>query len=87
MLNGIISNGKPVEFDACDLVVGRKITGAFFGGYQSRNDANALIDEYVKGNLMVDEFITGTMGIDDVPKAFDLLLQGKALRTVILMDK
>ncbi|TOO43673.1 S-(hydroxymethyl)glutathione dehydrogenase, partial [Vibrio parahaemolyticus] len=35
----------------------------------------------------LQEFITHTMGLEDVNKAFDLMHEGKSIRTVIHMDK
>ena len=35
------------------------------------------------GDIKVDEFITHTMGLEDINKAFDLMHEGKSIRSVI----
>ena len=84
ILIGVISNGKVLEIPAEPLVMGRTLTGGFFGGYHGRNDIPKIIEQYKTGDLPVDKFITGTLPLDRVQEAFDNLLAGKALRTVIL---
>jgi len=44
-----------------------------------------LIDDYVNKKLLVDEFVTFTKPLSDINVAFDLMLKGEALRTVINM--
>ena len=42
-----------------------------------------MVDQYMEGGIKVDEFITHTMGLEDINKAFDLMHEGKSIRTVI----
>ena len=37
----------------------------------------------MNGEIKVDEFITHTMPLEDINKAFDLMHEGKSIRTVI----
>jgi S-(hydroxymethyl)glutathione dehydrogenase/alcohol dehydrogenase len=86
VVNGVISNGKPIEIEASELLTGKTLTGGFQGGFQGKNDLPKLVDLYMKGELMVDEFITGTVKLEQVNEAFELLFSGKALRTVVTFD-
>jgi S-(hydroxymethyl)glutathione dehydrogenase/alcohol dehydrogenase len=38
----------------------------------------------MKGEIKIDEFVTHTMGLEDINTAFDLLHEGKSIRSVIL---
>jgi S-(hydroxymethyl)glutathione dehydrogenase/alcohol dehydrogenase len=38
----------------------------------------------MKGDVKVDEFVTYTMSLDDINSAFDLMHEGKSIRSVIL---
>ena len=41
------------------------------------------LDERHRGEIPLDTFITHTMGLEDINKAFDLMHEGKSIRTVI----
>jgi S-(hydroxymethyl)glutathione dehydrogenase/alcohol dehydrogenase len=38
----------------------------------------------MKGEVKVDEFITYTMPLEEINQAFDLMHEGKSIRSVIL---
>jgi S-(hydroxymethyl)glutathione dehydrogenase/alcohol dehydrogenase len=60
------------------------LLGTAFGGIKSKSELPALVDQYMKGKIDVDCFITHTMKLEDINKGFQLLEEGKSLRTVIL---
>jgi S-(hydroxymethyl)glutathione dehydrogenase/alcohol dehydrogenase len=37
----------------------------------------------MSGDIKVDEFITHTMPLEDINKAFDLMHEGKSIRSVV----
>jgi S-(hydroxymethyl)glutathione dehydrogenase/alcohol dehydrogenase len=37
----------------------------------------------MNGEIRVDEFITHTMPLEDINKAFDLMHEGKSIRSVV----
>jgi S-(hydroxymethyl)glutathione dehydrogenase/alcohol dehydrogenase len=39
----------------------------------------------MKGEIRIDPFITHRMGLDEINHAFDLMHEGKSIRTVIAM--
>jgi S-(hydroxymethyl)glutathione dehydrogenase/alcohol dehydrogenase len=41
----------------------------------------------MNGKIEIDPFITHTMGLEDINKAFDLMHEGKSIRSVILFDQ
>jgi S-(hydroxymethyl)glutathione dehydrogenase/alcohol dehydrogenase len=42
-----------------------------------------LVEKYLSNYLKVDEFITHSMSLDEINKAFDLMHEGKSLRSMI----
>ncbi|XP_028815653.1 alcohol dehydrogenase class-3-like [Denticeps clupeoides] len=66
-----------------DVLMGRTLKGAYFGGWKSVESVPMLVEEYMKGKLKVDEFVTHRLPMKDINKAFDMLITGKSIRTVI----
>jgi S-(hydroxymethyl)glutathione dehydrogenase/alcohol dehydrogenase len=42
-----------------------------------------MVRQYMDGEIKVDEMITHTMGLEDINKAFDLMHEGRSIRSVI----
>ena len=42
-----------------------------------------MVDQYMNGDIKVDEFITHTMPLEDINNAFDLMHEGKSIRSVV----
>ena len=42
-----------------------------------------MVDQYMDGDIKIDEFITYTMPLEDINHAFDLMHEGKSIRSVI----
>jgi S-(hydroxymethyl)glutathione dehydrogenase / alcohol dehydrogenase len=69
---------KPIDFQ-----VGRILKGTLFGCYKSVDSVPKLVEEYLDGKLKIDKFVTHEMKLEDINEAFDLMVQGKSIRTVI----
>ncbi len=41
------------------------------------------VDDYLAGKIKVDEMVTHTMPITDINRAFDLMKDGKSIRSVV----
>ncbi|MCM2321056.1 MAG: S-(hydroxymethyl)glutathione dehydrogenase, partial [Pseudomonas sp.] len=50
---------------------------------KGRSELPGYVEKAQKGEIPLDTFITHTMGLDDINKAFDLMHEGKSIRTVI----
>ncbi|KAI1285837.1 Alcohol dehydrogenase class-3 [Halotydeus destructor] len=87
VLVGLINDSKPLEISPNGIAGGKVITGGFQGGYHGRNDLPKLVDLYMEGRLLVDELITGTVKLEQINDAFEWLLAGKALRTVVMCQE
>jgi S-(hydroxymethyl)glutathione dehydrogenase/alcohol dehydrogenase len=81
---GVAGAGQEISTRPFQLVTGRVWRGTAFGGCKGRSQLPGMVDQYMHGDIKVDEFITHTMGLEDINKAFDLMHQGKSIRSVII---
>ena len=80
---GVAGAGQEICTRPFQLVTGRVWKGSAFGGVKGRSQLPGMVDQYMSGQIKVDEMITHTMGLDDINKAFDLMHEGKSIRSVI----
>ena len=69
------------------LVTGRVWKGSAFGGVKGRSELPGIVERYLQGEFKLNDFITHTMGLDDINEAFELMHEGKSIRSVIHFDK
>ena len=81
---GVAGAGQEITTRPFQLVTGRVWRGSAFGGVKGRSQLPGYVEMYMKGDIKVDEFVTYTMPLDDINKAFDLMHEGKSIRSVIL---
>ncbi|WP_432470478.1 S-(hydroxymethyl)glutathione dehydrogenase/class III alcohol dehydrogenase [Amphritea sp. HPY] len=84
---GVAGAGQEISTRPFQLVTGRVWRGSAFGGVKGRTELPEYVNRYLEGEFKLDHFITHTMGLEDVNKAFDLMHEGKSIRTVIHFDK
>jgi S-(hydroxymethyl)glutathione dehydrogenase/alcohol dehydrogenase len=81
---GVAGAGQEISTRPFQLVTGRVWRGTAFGGVKGRSQLPGYVDQYMNGDIMLDKFVTHTMGLEDINKAFDLMHEGKSIRSVIL---
>ncbi|MFK0569607.1 S-(hydroxymethyl)glutathione dehydrogenase/class III alcohol dehydrogenase [Endozoicomonas sp.] len=81
---GVAGGGKEISTRPFQLVTGRSWKGSAFGGARGRTDVPKIVDWYMQGKIEIDPMITSTMGLDKINNAFDLMHEGKGVRSVIL---
>lgn len=81
---GVAGAGQEISTRPFQLVTGRVWRGSAFGGVKGRTQLPDYVNRYMKGEIRIDEFITYTMPLDRINEAFDLMHDGKAIRSVIL---
>ena len=57
--------------------------GTAFGGARGRTDVPKIVDWYMDGKIEIDPMITHTLPLEKINEAFDLMHQGKSIRSVI----
>jgi S-(hydroxymethyl)glutathione dehydrogenase/alcohol dehydrogenase len=80
---GVAGAGQEICTRPFQLVTGRVWRGSAFGGVKGRSQLPGMVDQYMQGQIKVDEMITHTMGLEDINKAFDLMHEGKSIRSVV----
>ncbi|MFT5082297.1 MAG: S-(hydroxymethyl)glutathione dehydrogenase/alcohol dehydrogenase [Lentisphaeria bacterium] len=81
---GVAGAGQEISTRPFQLVTGRVWRGTAFGGVKGRSELPGYVERYLNGEFPLDDFVTHTMGLDDINTAFDLMHQGKSIRSVIL---
>ncbi|WP_144820954.1 S-(hydroxymethyl)glutathione dehydrogenase/class III alcohol dehydrogenase [Marinobacter piscensis] len=84
---GVAGAGQEISTRPFQLVTGRVWKGSAFGGVKGRTELPGLVERYMQGEFRLDDFITHTMGLNDINKAFDLMHEGKSIRSVIHFNK
>jgi S-(hydroxymethyl)glutathione dehydrogenase/alcohol dehydrogenase len=80
---GVAPAGTEISTRPFQLVTGRVWKGTAFGGVKGRTELPGIVDNYMQGKLKVDEFITHTMPLEKINDAFDLMHEGKSIRSVV----
>ena len=80
---GVAGAGQEISTRPFQLVTGRVWRGSAFGGVKGRSQLPGYVDLYLAGKLKVDEFVTYTMPLEEINNAFDLMHEGKSIRSVI----
>jgi len=80
---GVAAAGQEIKTRPFQLVTGRTWKGTAFGGFKSRDSVPKLVEKYLNHQLKIDEFITHTMPIEEINTAFELLHDGKSLRSMV----
>ncbi len=84
---GVAGAGQEISTRPFQLVTGRVWRGTAFGGVKGRTELPGIVERYMAGEFKLDDFITHTMGLDEINDAFDLMHEGKSIRTVIHFDR
>lgn len=84
---GVAGAGQEISTRPFQLVTGRVWKGTAFGGVKGRTELPEYVERYLAGEFKLDDFITHTMALDKVNDAFELMHEGKSIRSVIHFDK
>ncbi len=80
---GVAGAGQEIATRPFQLVTGRVWRGSAFGGVRGRTQLPYMVEDAMKGDIQLDPFITHTMPLERINEAFDLMHDGKSIRTVI----
>jgi S-(hydroxymethyl)glutathione dehydrogenase/alcohol dehydrogenase len=81
---GVAGAGQEISTRPFQLVTGRVWKGTAFGGARGRTDVPKIVDWYMDGRIAIDDLITHTMPLEKINDAFDLMHEGKSIRSVVL---
>ena len=80
---GVAGAGKEISTRPFQLVTGRTWKGSAFGGVKGRSQLPAMVKDAISGKIDLAPFVTHTLPLEEINDAFDLMHQGKSIRTVI----
>ncbi|MEQ1937219.1 S-(hydroxymethyl)glutathione dehydrogenase/class III alcohol dehydrogenase [Mesorhizobium sp. CN5-321] len=81
---GVAGAGQEISTRPFQLVTGRSWRGTAFGGARGRTDVPKIVDWYMNGKIEIDPMITHTLRLEDINKGFDLMHEGKSIRSVVI---
>src|SRR3546814_275233 len=81
---GVAGAGQEISTRPFQLVTGRVWKGTAFGGARGRTDVPKIVDWYMEGKINIDDLITHTLPLKDINKGFDLMHEGKSIRSVVV---
>ncbi|YAI81337.1 MAG: S-(hydroxymethyl)glutathione dehydrogenase/class III alcohol dehydrogenase [cyanobacterium endosymbiont of Rhopalodia sterrenbergii] len=80
---GVAGAEEEISTRPFQLVTGRVWKGSAFGGARGRTDVPKIVDWYMDGKINIDDLITHIMPLEKINNAFELMDQGKSIRSVI----
>ncbi len=83
---GVAGAGAEIATRPFQLVTGRVWRGTAFGGVRGRTELPGYVDDYMAGTINIDDMVTHSMKLEEINRAFDLMHEGKSIRSVVLYD-
>jgi S-(hydroxymethyl)glutathione dehydrogenase/alcohol dehydrogenase len=80
---GVAGAGQEISTRPFQLVTGRVWRGTAFGGVRGRSELPDYVERYLAGEFKLSDFITHTMPLEQINEAFELMHEGKSIRSVI----
>lgn len=80
---GVAGAGQEIATRPFQLVTGRVWRGSAFGGARGCTDVPKIVDWYMDGRINIDSLITHTMSLEEINTAFDLMHEGKSIRSIV----
>ncbi len=80
---GVAGAGQEISTRPFQLVTGRVWKGTAFGGARGRTDVPKIVDWYMDGKINIDDLITHVMPLEKINEGFDLMHEGKSIRSVV----
>jgi S-(hydroxymethyl)glutathione dehydrogenase/alcohol dehydrogenase len=81
---GVAGAGQEIKTRPFQLVTGRVWKGTAFGGAKGRRDVPKIVEWYMDGKINIDDLITHTLKLEDINRGFDLMHEGKSIRSVVV---
>jgi S-(hydroxymethyl)glutathione dehydrogenase/alcohol dehydrogenase len=80
---GVAPAGAEISTRPFQLVTGRVWKGTAFGGARGRTDVPRIVDWYMDGRINIDDLITHKLPLERINEGFDLMHEGKSIRSVV----
>jgi S-(hydroxymethyl)glutathione dehydrogenase/alcohol dehydrogenase len=80
---GVAGAGQEISTRPFQLVTGRVWRGTAFGGVKGRTELPGYVDKYMAGEINIDDMVTHNLTLENINQAFDLMHEGKSIRSVV----
>jgi S-(hydroxymethyl)glutathione dehydrogenase/alcohol dehydrogenase len=80
---GVAGAGQEIRTRPFQLVTGRVWKGTAFGGARGRTDVPRIVDWYMDKRINIDDLITHVLPLERINEAFDLMHEGRSIRSVV----
>ncbi|HAI46322.1 MAG TPA: S-(hydroxymethyl)glutathione dehydrogenase, partial [Stenotrophomonas sp.] len=80
---GVAGSGQEISTRPFQLVTGRSWKGTAFGGVKGRSQLPGMVEDAMKGDIELAPFVTHTMDLEQINEAFELMHEGKSIRSVV----
>ena len=81
---GVAGAGQEIHTRPFQLVTGRTWKGTAFGGVKGRSQLPGYVENYLQGQIELDRLVTHILPLEEINTAFDLMHEGKSIRSVII---
>jgi S-(hydroxymethyl)glutathione dehydrogenase/alcohol dehydrogenase len=81
---GVAGAGQEISTRPFQLVTGRVWKGTAFGGARGRTDVPRIVDWYMNGKIEIDPMITHTLKLEEINEGFELMREGRSIRSVVV---
>jgi S-(hydroxymethyl)glutathione dehydrogenase/alcohol dehydrogenase len=81
---GVAGAGQEIRTRPFQLVTGRVWKGTAFGGAKGRRDVPKIVDWYMDGRINIDDLITHRLKLEEINRGFDLMHEGRSIRSVVV---
>ena len=81
---GVAGAGQEIRTRPFQLVTGRTWKGTAFGGVKGRSQLPGYVEDYLDGKIVLDTLVTHTLPLEQINTAFDLMHEGKSIRSVVV---
>lgn len=75
---GAMLNLPPYEF-----LMGKTLTGAFQGDIRAQIDIPRYVDMFMAGKLPIDKLVSRSYRLEEINDAFDAMIKGEVIRSII----
>ncbi len=86
VLLGVEPPGSEVALPPVALRYGKSVHGSYFGGIKGRSGLGPLIDLYMEEKIDLAQQITHRLTLAQVNEGFDLMRDGRSLRSVVSFE-
>ncbi|XP_031477307.1 alcohol dehydrogenase 2-like [Nymphaea colorata] len=70
-----------------NFLVEKTLKGTFYGNYKTRSDIPEVVEICMRKEVELEKFVTHRFPFSEINKAFDLMLSGQGIRSVMSMEE